>query len=115
MFKVDKLKSSFDCDEFHKLLTYPVLMPCGNIICKSHVDMLQTDNMNNNSLACGVCHKEHLVQKNGFIVHLRLQTLLELELDSLKLSPAFEDCKKEIEASRFYFLRQSKSWKRWHH
>ena len=101
MFKVDKLKTSFDCDECHKLLAFPVLMPCGNIVCKSHIDKLQTDINNNiSSLACGVCHEEHLVPKNGFIVHRRLQTLLELELDSLKLSPAFEDCKKEIEATK---------------
>jgi hypothetical protein len=102
MFKVDRVKSSFNCDECHKLLVDPVAMPCDNIICKAHLDKLLTNKSNNeNIFICGVCQEEHLVPKNGFVVNSRLKNLLELELNTLfETNPAFEECKKELEQAK---------------
>ncbi len=101
MFKFDKVKSSFDCDLCNKLLVDPVVMPCGNFICKAHIDKLLTNASNEKkTLLCGICQDEHFIPKNGFVVNNRLQNLLELELFDLKASPVFSECKKEIEDAK---------------
>lgn len=102
MYKVDKVKYAFDCDVCKKLLIDPVVIQCGNFICKSHVDNLckQTSD-EKNTFICGFCHDEHFIPQKGFVVNNRLQSLLSLQLNTLTPSPLFDDCKKEIaEAKR---------------
>jgi len=40
MFKIDKIKVSFDCDLCKKLLVDPIVLPCGNCIC-SNLNLLE--------------------------------------------------------------------------
>ena len=40
MYKVDKIKNFFDCDLCHELLVDPISIPCGNNVCKIHLDNL---------------------------------------------------------------------------
>ncbi len=37
MFKIDKVKTLFDCSLCNQLLVDPVTIPCGNSICKKHL------------------------------------------------------------------------------
>lgn len=97
MFKVDKIKHSFDCDLCNKLLVDPVVMACGNFICKNHLDkLMKTTSDEKNGFICGICHEEHTIPQKGFMVNRRLQSLLEFELNTLKGSPLYDECKKEI-------------------
>jgi len=101
MYKVNEVKASFDCDLCNKLLVDPVVMACGNFICKAHLDKLLTNASNEKSiLICGICQEEHLIPKKGFMVNNRLQKLLRLELNALKVSPVFDECIKEIEEAK---------------
>ncbi len=38
MFKIDQVKNLFDCDQCNQLLVDPIALPCGNSVCKKHVD-----------------------------------------------------------------------------
>lgn len=101
MFKVDEIKSSFDCDLCHELLTDPVVMACGKFICKSHLDkLLMSTSDEKNTFICEVCHEEHSVPKKGFIINDRLQSLLEFRFNTLKTSLIHDECKREMDESR---------------
>jgi len=101
MYKVNKLKCLLDCDLCNKLLVDPVVMPCDSTICKTHLDKLITNCPNEKSnFICEICQEDHLIPKKGFIVNNRLQKLLTLELNALKVSPVFDECMKEIEDAK---------------
>ena len=100
MYKVDKLKCFLDCDLCNSLLVDPIVIPCGNLICKAHLDKLINTSDEKSSFICGTCKEEHALPKDGFMVNHRLQSLLELGIDAFKASPIFDECKKEIEDAR---------------
>jgi len=51
-------------------------------------------------MVCGICQEEHIIPIKGFTVNKRLQKLLRLELNALKVSPVFDECMKEIEDAK---------------
>ena len=101
MYKVNEVKAFFDCDLCNKLLVDPVVMACGNFICKMHLNKLITNAQNAKStFICEICKEEHLIPKKGFMVNNRLQKQLRLELNALKMSPVFDECMKEIDDAK---------------
>ena len=102
MYKVEKIKSSFNCDVCKKLLVDPMVMSCGKFFCKSHLTELLMNNTSNrkNTFICGICLEEHFIPNNGFVVNDRLQELVDLQLNKLKPSAMFEECKKELENAK---------------
>ena len=102
MYKIEKIKSSLDCDVCKKLLVNPMVMSCGKFFCKSHLEKLLINNKSNtkNTFICGICQEEHFIPRNGFVVNDRLQDLVELQLNKLEPSPLFEECKKELENAK---------------
>ena len=96
MYKVDKLKCFLGCDLCNSLLVDPIVISCGNLICKAHLDKLINTSDEKSSFICGTCKEEHALPKDGFMVNHRLQSLLELGIDAFKASPIFDECKKEI-------------------
>ena len=96
MFKIDKVKSLFDCDLCNQVLIDPVTISCGNNIYKSHLDKL-IKNKDKTAYKCEICHEEHDVPKSGFIINKKLQNGLTIQLNTLKLTPIFEECKIEIQ------------------
>jgi hypothetical protein len=101
MYKVEQLKSFLDCEQCNKLLVDPVVMACGKIICKTHLDKLLThESKEKNAFICEICQEEHFIPKNGFVVPDKLQNLLDIELNKLAPSPMFEECRKEIENAK---------------
>ena len=93
MYKIDKIKHLFDCDLCHELLVDPITLVCGNNACKKHIDMPKETT----SFKCGICHDEHLIPKRGFALNKRMQDGLEIQLNALKLVPAYDECKVEIQ------------------
>ncbi len=97
MYKVDKIKNVFDCDLCHQLLVEPITIPCGNNVCKSHLDkLLKNVSKERSWFRCEICQEEHFVPKSGFKVNKGLQNGLEIQLNTLKLTPIFDECKTEI-------------------
>ena len=100
MYKVDKIKNVFDCDLCHKVLVDPITIPCGNNVCKSHLDkLLKKISKEKNIFQCEICKEEHFIPKSGFKVNKRLQNGLEIQFNTLKLTPIFDECKKVIKTA----------------
>lgn len=51
----------------------------------------------NNMFKCQVCSEEHRVPKEGFVVNKRIQQVVDIKFNALKLNPVYDECKKEIE------------------
>ena len=101
MFNYHKVSSYFDCELCNKLLVDPIVLPCGNCICKSHLnELLNNISKKESTFICCMCRDEHHIPKNGFMIQKNLQDLLNLEFNALKLSPEFDECMKEIENAR---------------
>jgi DNA repair ATPase RecN len=49
---------------------------------------------------CEICKEEHFIPKSGFKVNKRLQNGLEIQFNTLKLTPIFDECKKVIKTAR---------------
>ena len=89
MHKVEQIKNLFDCDICDKLLIDPIVLPCGNVVCKKHIEI--------NNFICIKCQKEHVIPENGYKVNSRIQKLLDIRLNTLKRSTVFNDCNNQIE------------------
>ena len=96
MFKIDQVKSLFDCDLCNQVLMDPVTISCGSNICKNHLDKL-IKNKDKTAYKCEICHEEHYIPKSGFIINKKLQNCLTIKLNTLKLTPIFDECKIEIQ------------------
>jgi len=49
-----------------------------------------------NKFECQLCKEKHYIPEKGFFVNKRIQNGLNIKLNSLKLNPVYEECKKEI-------------------
>lgn len=49
---------------------------------------------------CGICQVEHYVPKEGFAINKRIQNALDIQLNTVKFNPVFEECKREIEKAK---------------
>jgi len=101
MFKIDKIKNLFDCDLCHQVLVDPISFPCGNNVCKDHLDKLMKNiSKDKSSFQCEICQEEHFIPKSGFKVNKGLHHGLEIQLNTLKLTPIFDECKAVIKMAR---------------
>jgi len=99
MFKIDKVKTLFDCSLCNQLLVDPVTIPCGNSICKKHLPdevLIERSNNSDKSFKCGICMIEHAVPKEGIVINRHIQNALDIKFNTLKLNPEYEECKKVI-------------------
>jgi len=97
MFKVDQIKNLFDCELCNQLLVDPVALPCGYSVCKRHLDaLLKNTPKQINDFECELCGEKHYIPKKVFSVNKRIQKGLDIQFNTLKLNPVYEECKKEI-------------------
>jgi len=97
MYKVEKFKKFFDCDLCHQVLVDPISFPCGNNVCKDHLDkLLKNVSKEKCFFQCEICQEEHFIPKSGFKVDKRLQRGLEIQFNTLKLTSIFDECKAVI-------------------
>ncbi len=100
MYKVDEIKNFFDCDLCHQVLVDPITIPCGNNVCKDHLEkLLKNVSKEKSSFQCEICKEEHFIPKSGFKANKMVQRGLEIQLNTLKLTPIFEECKTVIKTA----------------
>lgn len=101
MYKIEQVKTLFNCDQCNKLLVDPITIPCGNTICKKHLDSL-LENIKNGEISfkCHLCNDMHVVQSKGFVVNKRIQNALDIKFNTLTLNPIYNDCKNTIDKTR---------------
>lgn len=97
MFRIDKVRTLFNCDQCDELLVDPVTIACGNSVCKRHLEELMENSSCKKTFKCEVCHKKHGVPEDGFIVSKRIQNALDIKLNNMKLSASFYACRNKIE------------------
>jgi len=101
MYKIERVKRLLDCDLCNEVIIDPVAMAYGFSICKTHLDKLITNGSNEKStFICEICQEDHLIPKKGFMVNHRFQSLLEIEFNTLKAGPVFDECMKEIDDAK---------------
>ena len=64
-FEDDVICNYINCN---KIFNNPVILPCGNRICKEHVDELiqEIKEENGKYVECLFCKDQHKIKKNGF-------------------------------------------------
>jgi len=100
MYKLDKIKTLFNCDICNHSLVDPITLACGNNVCNEH---LKTwfDLNDIESFTCGICQDKHGVPEKGFKVNKQIQEALEIEFCNLEISFAsYDDCKTKLEEAR---------------
>ena len=98
MYKIDKIKSLFDCDICDNLLVDLISLPYGSNVCNHHLELLVLEK----SFNCKICNGKHHVPEEGhFIVTKQIKKALEFELNNLKVSfPAYNECKVKMEYAK---------------
>jgi len=91
MLKFIKINSYFKCKLCKEILKYPVALPCGETICKEHVEEI-------GSQKCSLCGDLHQIPEGGFMVNQIVQNMLEAQLNTLAYNfDQFNDSKKLID------------------
>lgn len=89
-------KSLLACSQCLSTLKSPVMLPCGENICKHHVitDELSNnddDNIINNEYYCCSCNQGHPMPKGGFVINKVLQRILDTKFHyGLKFGNEYE-------------------------
>lgn len=52
------------------------------------------------SFKCEFCNNSHSIPTEGFSINKRIKSALDIEMNSLKLNPLFDECKKSIIEAR---------------
>jgi Rad3-related DNA helicase len=79
------------------LLVVPVTLPCGYNVCKRHLDeQLDSTPKKIRKFECEVCDEKHNIPDKGFAINKSIQNALNIKLNTLKLNPVYEKCKREI-------------------
>ncbi len=103
MYKIDIIKGLFDCDICKNLLVDPISLPCGNNVCKHHLEYFGKKKIVlGKSFVCEVCKDKHYVPEKGhFIVNKQIKKALDIELNNLKVSSsAHNECKDIIKEAK---------------
>jgi len=78
-------------------LVDPVTLPCGDSVCKKHLDaLLESSPKDSNTFLCKLCDDEQYIPNKRFAINKRIRYNLNIKLSSLKLNPVYEKCKKKI-------------------
>ena len=77
MKKIEKNEHLQDYDEYNNMPIDPVLTLGDFIACQSRIDRVK------DSVQCDLCHREHIVPRDGFEVVRKHQDALNIQLNTL--------------------------------
>jgi len=91
MFQLEKISDIFNCKICKDVLVDPILLPCGETICKAHTDEISKDK-------CMFCSEIHKTPKNGFLENKIVKNQLNLKVNRISLNfSQFNDYNKIIQ------------------
>ena len=92
MGKLENLKRHYNCDLCQEMLIDPVALPCcGHFVCQRHVKNFAK------KIKCMICQDSYQLPKGGLAVNKRMKSGLDVELDSLRAEPIYEECGKLLD------------------
>jgi len=92
MFQFKKINALFNCKLCKGVLVDPILLPCGETVCKAHTDQISKGK-------CMLCSEMHYVPpKEGFLENKIVKNLLENRANKINLNfSQFKDYNKIIQ------------------
>jgi len=91
MFQLEKLKGLFNCKICQSVLLDPIILPCGETVCKAHTDEIIKGE-------CMLCSEMHTSPQNGFPSNKIVKNQLDLEVNKISLNfSQFNDYNKIIQ------------------
>ncbi len=70
MFQLEKIKDLFNCKICEDVLVDPIILPCGETVCKAHTEEISKDK-------CMFCSGTQMAPKEGFLENMFAKNLLE--------------------------------------
>ena len=94
---MDQVLNSLKCANCRNILLEPVVLPCGDTICKSHIIEVQADE----HIICSQCGSRHSIKEGGeFVVIKALANMIQAQLSSLNFGPHHNESVKSCETLR---------------
>ncbi len=91
MFQLEKINDLFNCKICEDILVNPILLPCGETVCKPHTDEISKGK-------CVFCSGTHIAPKEGFPENRIVKHQLDLEINKINLNfSQFKDYKRIIQ------------------
>jgi hypothetical protein len=85
------IDEAIKCSVCRKILISPVLLPCGESVCKIHV-------VEKTQIFCIVCEEDHSIPKEGFILNKKLEKIIETDISNYDFGAEYKNatnrCKK---------------------
>jgi chromosome segregation ATPase len=87
------IKEELSCKYCHEIFINPMTLPCGDSICKHHIEELTSSN-SSNKFICPLCNEESSVQ--SLRVNKFMQSMLEIGLHEFKINPLLDTLLKNL-------------------
>jgi hypothetical protein len=94
------LDQVFRCNICTNVIHNPVTLPCGDSICKYHVDKLLESSEENINYKCAKCMREFQIPECGFEINFAMDFLLKRQLEKLDFGDTYKEAIKECERLR---------------
>ena len=88
------IKEELSCKYCNEIFNNPIALPCGDSICKHHIDEL-ISNRSSNTFLCPLCNEENCSNLK-FKVNKLIQRLIKRELHEFRLNPKYENSLKSL-------------------
>lgn len=85
---MDKIQLAIKCPNCSKILSEPVMLPCGHSICQEHTNVKQKQ------IVCWKCGKSH--ENNDFPINEPLKDIIAAQVAAIDLSNFHKDAKLSI-------------------
>ena len=100
MMKIEEFHNLFNCNMCKRQLESPVLLPCGESLCKKDVRELLVEQ---DRIRCPFCKREHVQTHEGFPADKRIQRMIELQVNQLDFGPVYNSCKRVLKSLTEHF------------
>jgi hypothetical protein len=94
------LDQVFRCNICTNVIHNPVTLPCGDSICKYHVDKLLENSETDITYKCAKCMREFHIPECGFEINFAMDFLLKRQLEKLDFGDTYKEAIKECERLR---------------
>jgi hypothetical protein len=82
------MNEAIKCMVCKKILDRPVILPCGESICQSHVNKKTVENK---QFSCVICESTHDIPANGFVPNRSLEKIMQTKIDKFDFGTEYQN------------------------